>query len=106
MGVPRVLSLLCRNVAAGAFGLLSAVSALLLTGSLLEAVAPGVAAAYVDLLTRLPLVASPLVGLDNVELAVVAFGALAFVPIALTTVYSLSYAVESVVLRIRSRAYS
>ena len=106
VGVPRVLSLLCRNVAAGAFGLLSAVSALLLTGSLLEAVAPGVAAAYVDLLTRLPLVASPLVGLDNVELAVVAFGALAFVPIALTTVYSLSYAVESVVLRIRSRAYS
>jgi hypothetical protein len=105
VGAPRLLSLLCRSVAAVAVGLLSTVAALALAGVTLDAVAPGLATAYVDALAALPLVESPLVSARTAELGVVAFGALSFVPLALTTLYSLSYAVESAVLRLRSRAY-
>lgn len=106
VSAPPLLSLLCRKVAAGAFGLVSAVAALVITDSVLDTTVPTVAATYRGLLTGLPLVEMPLTGIDNVELLVVGFGALAFVPLALTTLYSISYAVESIVLQLRSRAYS
>lgn len=106
VGAPQLLSLLCRSVAAGAFGLVSAVAAVGFTWLSLDTLAPSVAATYAGLLVGLPLVESPLFGIGNAELVAVGFAALAFVPIALTTLYSLSYAVESVVLRFRSRAVS
>lgn len=106
VGAPRVLSALCRSVAAIAFGLASAVAGVVVAGVALDALAPDIGMTYTEIVTGLPLVDASLLSIENAELVVAAFGALAFVPLALTTLYSLTYAVESVALRIRSRAYS
>ena len=106
VGAPRSLSLLCRSVATIAFGLISSVVALAGVGVALSAIRPAVFEAYAGVLTSAPLVGRPIVSTANAELLVVAAGALAFVPLALTTLYSLAYAVESAALRLRSRAYS
>lgn len=106
VGAPRVLSLLCRSVATIAFGLVSSVAALAGVGVALSTLRPAAFSASVDVLESAPLVRQPLESTANAELLVVAAGALAFVPLALTTLYSLAYAIESAALRLRSRAYS
>lgn len=106
VGAPRVLSLLCRSVATIAFGVAGSVVALATVGLGLEAVEPAVFDTYATLLVDLPLIETPLYGTENARLLVVAAGALALVPLVLTTLYSLAYAVESAALRLRSRAYS
>jgi hypothetical protein len=106
VGAPKVLSQLCRSVAAVAFGLASAVATVTLWTLTLGVVAPSAQEPYTALLTGSGLLASPLVTMDNVELVVVGFGALAFVPLALTTLYSLTYALESVAMRLRSKSFT
>jgi len=106
VGAPRLLSLLCRSTATIAFSLLGSVAAVGGVGAALSAVRPAVFEAYVSVIVSVPLLERPLESTSNAELLVVAAGALAFVPLALTTLYSLAYAVESAALRIRSRAYS
>jgi len=106
VGAPRLLSLLCRSTATIAFSLIGSVTAVGGVGAVLSAVRPAVFEAYVSVIVSGPLIERPLASTSNAELLVVAAGALAFVPLALTTLYSLAYAVESAALRIRSRAYS
>lgn len=106
VGAPRYLSLLCRSVATIAFGLISSVVAVVGVGLALSTARPAVSQSYTTVLGSVPAVRRPIVSMANAELLVVAAGALAFVPLALTTLYSLAYAVESAALRIRSRAYS
>lgn len=105
VGAPRLLSLLCRSVATIAFGLASSAAALAGVGIVLATFRPAVFDAYADVLASAPLVQHPLESTANAELLVVAAGALAFVPLALTTLYSLAYAIESAALRIRSQAH-
>ncbi|MEF8883293.1 MAG: DnaJ domain-containing protein [Halapricum sp.] len=102
IGAPRPLSLLCRSVATIAFGLASSVVSLSAVGFGLSVIQPAVFDTYVAAVASAPAVESGLFGPENAELLVVAAGALAFVPLALTTLYSLAYALESVALRIRS----
>jgi hypothetical protein len=106
VGAPRYLSLLCRSVATIAFGLISSVVALTGVGFVLSSARPAVSRSYTAVIGSVPAVQQPIVSTANAELLVVAAGALAFVPLALTTLYSLAYAVESAALRIRSRAYN
>ncbi|MCU4718576.1 J domain-containing protein [Halapricum hydrolyticum] len=105
VGAPRLLSLLCRGVSTLAFALASAVTSLAVIGLGLSATYPGVFEAYAAVLATLPAVESTVFGAANTELLVVSLGALAFVPLTLTSLYSLAYALESVALRVRSRAF-
>ncbi|QSG13385.1 DnaJ-class molecular chaperone [Halapricum desulfuricans] len=104
VGAPRPLSLVCGTVSTLAFALAGAVASLAVIGLGLSATHPGIFGTYATVLAALPAVESTVFGAANAELVVVSFGALAFVPLALTSLYSLAYALESVALRVRSRA--
>ncbi|QSG05446.1 hypothetical protein [Halapricum desulfuricans] len=105
VGAPRPLSLLCDAVSTFAFALASAVASLAVIGLGLSAIYPGGFEVYATMVATVPAVGPPVFGAANAELVVVSFGALAFVPLALTSLYSLAYAVESVAIRIRSHAF-
>jgi len=100
---PQELGQLCRSVSTMAFGLAGIVAALVATDRLLVGVAPDLAATtYASLVPPLPLVDLPLSSMATAEPVVVGFGALALVPLALTTLYSVAYAAESLAIRYRS----
>lgn len=100
VGAPRPLSRLCRSTSILAFGLAGAVAALVVAEVVASAAAPGAASAYAEILTGIGL-GSPLFTLGNAEAAAVGFAGLALVPLVLTALYSLAYAVESIALRRR-----
>lgn len=104
VSAPRPLAVLCRSVSTLSVAVASAVAALAVIGLGLSVTYPAIFESYVAVLTTIPIVTSPVFGPANAELLVVSFGALAFVPLALTSLYSLAYALESVALRVRSYA--
>jgi hypothetical protein len=105
VGSPMLLSRLCRGVATGAFALASGLAALAAALVGLDAAAPGIGTATTDVLGTVPGVASPVLSLGTAEVATIAFGALAIVPLSLATLYTLAYTVESITIRLRSRSY-
>ena len=104
VNAPRPLALLCRSVSLFSVGVASAVAALGVIGLGLSTTHPAAFEAYTAVFATVPMVASPVFGPQNVELVVVSLGILALVPLSVTSLYSLAYALESVVLRVRSYA--
>jgi len=104
IGAPRPLALLCQSVATLSFALAGAVASLV--GIALAAVntSPVAFETYRTVVLTAPIVDPTLFSAANAELIVVGFAALAIIPLALTTLYSLAYTVESIAIRVRSRA--
>lgn len=104
VGGLRWLARLCTAVATLGFSATSSVAAVAVADTLLRSVDPALAAASTGLLTGHGPVSTPLVGPANAESVAVALGTLAAIPLALTTLYSIAYKVESLTFRLRSWA--
>jgi len=104
VGAPRPLALLCRSVATLSFALAGAVASVVTVALVTSRLSPTAFEAVRKAVTAAPIVDPTLFSAENAEVTVVGFAALAIVPLALTTLYSLAYTVESVVLRVRSYA--
>lgn len=105
VGAPRPLARLCRSVATLSFALAGAVASLAVLALVAANASSSAFETVAAVAVTVPVVDPTLFSPANAELVVVGFAALAIVPLALTTLYSLAYALESAVLRVRSYAF-